>query len=339
VLLCSVISTTLHSRSRRSYTGYLLVASAAVLWATSGPISRVLYDQGVTPLEVSFWRTAAAAVLFILRLRLTRSSANAPVKPKHLTALALFGAFGTGAFMVSLAYAIETGGINLAVILLYTSPVFVAVGARLWYHEPLGGQKAVLIAITMLGVVLIATGGGRGISVSAVSLAWGFAAAFTYATYFLVGKWAIARYSPLQFLAYVFPVAAVAILPFVRFGTYLLSTFLWLALLSVVTTYLPYLLYYRGLAGVQISRAVVVATVEPVIAAIFAAAFFGELYSMQALTGALFVLAAATRASMPERRPRAPSKRPSEAEKIPTYAVPPYGPAEPENEPEEESGG
>ncbi len=328
------MSTTLHSESQRSYTGYLLVASAAALWATSGPIARVLYDQGVTPLEVSFWRTAAAAVLFILRLCLTSSSAGTRMNVRHLPAMAVFGAFGIGTFMVSLAYAIETGGINLAVILLYTSPVFVAVGARLWYQEPLGGQKIVLIALTMLGVVLIATGGGRGISVSAISLAWGFTAAFTYATYFLVGKWAIVRYSPLQFLAYVFPVAAVAILPFVRFGTYSFSIFVWLALLSVVTTYLPYLLYYRGLAGVQLSRAVVVATVEPVIAAVFAAVFFGELYSARALVGALFVLAAATRASLPERRNRSASERASEAEEVPTYAVPPYGPAEPENEPE-----
>ncbi len=131
-----------------------------------------------------------------------------------------------------------------------------------------------------------------------------------------------------------FPVAAVAILPFVRFGTYSLSVFFWLALLSVVTTYLPYLLYYRGLAGVQISRAVVVATVEPVIAAIFAAVFFGELYSARALIGALFVLTAATRASMPERRSRRALDRASETEEVLTYAVPPYGPAEPENEPE-----
>ena len=300
-----------NSHTQTTYSGYLLIAAAAALWATSGPISRALYSQGVTPLELAFWRTVVAAMLFIARLHFTKQPTDTPVSIRHLPALMIFGAFGIGAFMVSLAYAIETGGINLAVILLYTSPAFVAIGARFWYREQLTLQKIALIALTMLGVVLIATGGGRGINVTAVSLSWGFGAAVTYAAYYLVGKWAIARYSPLQILAYVFPIAALVILPFVEFGGYSLSALFWLAVLSIATTYLPYLLYYRGLGTVEISRAVVVATIEPVIAAVFAALFFAEFYSLQALVGAVLVVIAAVRASLLESPPsRYPPQRP-----------------------------
>ncbi len=296
------------SHAQPAYGGYLLVAAAAALWATSGPISRVLYAEGVTPLELAFWRTAAASVLFIARLKFTEQPTDGRVTVRDLPALVLFGAFGIGAFMVSLAYAIETGGINLAVILLYTSPAFVALGARVWYRELLTLQKTSLITLTMLGVILIATGGGRGINVTAVSLFWGFAASLTYAAYYLVGKWATARYSPLRILAYVFPVAALAILPFVEFGGYSPSALIWLAVLSIATTYLPYLLYYRGLVEVEISRAVVVATVEPVIAAVFAAVFFAEFYSLQALVGAVLVVVAAVRSASAES-PQAQIKR------------------------------
>ncbi len=287
-----------HIRETR---GYLFIAAAAVLWAAAGPVSRRLYDLGVSPLETAFWRTAGAAVLFVIRLLVSRRNTGPAVTRRHTPVLISFGALGVGGFMVSLAYAVDTGGINLAVILLYTSPAFVAVGAWFAFGEPINPGRWILIALTITGVVLVAVGGGHGINVTAVSLSWGFAAAVTYSGYYLVGKWAIHRYRPPWILAIMFPVAAVSVLPFVRFGAYTASAAFWLLVLSVMSTYLPYLLYYHGLTRVAISRAVVVATIEPVIAALLAAVIFEEVYAPLALLGASFVVFAAARASMPVR--------------------------------------
>ncbi|TVQ24502.1 MAG: EamA/RhaT family transporter [Spirochaetaceae bacterium] len=285
---------------RETY-GYLFIAAAAVLWAAAGPVSRQLYNLGISPMETAFWRTAGAAVLFVIRLLVSRRNTGPPVTRRHTPMLIGFGALGVGGFMVSLAYAIDTGGINLAVILLYTSPAFVAVGAWLAFGEPINPERWILIALTIAGVVLVAVGGGRGINVTAVSLSWGFAATVTYSGYYLVGKWAIHRYRPPWILAVMFPVAAVSILPFVRFAAYTAPVVIWLLILSVMSTYLPYLLYYHGLTRVAVSRAVVVATIEPVVAALLAAIIFDEMYAPLALLGASFVIFAAARASMPVR--------------------------------------
>ena len=70
---------------------------------------------------------------------------------------------------------------------------------------------------------------------------------------------------------------------------------IWLdiALMAGLSTYLAYLVYYLGLRRVEASKAVLVATIEPVVAAILAAALFGERLGPWGIVGAVLVLAAA----------------------------------------------
>ena len=68
----------------------------------------------------------------------------------------------------------------------------------------------------------------------------------------------------------------------------------WLALLAVGCTYLPYLLFSVGVARVASSRAVVVATVEPVLATAIGVAFYGERLGVLGAVGAAAVVAAST---------------------------------------------
>jgi drug/metabolite transporter, DME family len=291
------------SRSPSAATGYLLVLAAAVLWSLIGVFSRTVLDAGVGPLEIAFWRAVVAGAAFALhavlvgRWRLRPRSVGGG---RDLAALTLFALVGVTLFYSALNLSIEAGGISLAFVLLYTAPAFVALLAWPLLGEPLSPRKGGLVALALAGVVLVAQTAGGGVVVSAASLGWGVTSGAAYASYYLFGKWVLHRYAPVTIFAWVLPLGAVGLLPFVDFAPKSPAVWGWLLLLGLVSTYLAYLVYYTGLRRTEASRAVLVATVEPVVAAGLAAALFGERLGAVGWMGAALVLAAAAGAALPQ---------------------------------------
>lgn len=293
------------ARTRRAAvpSGYLLVFAAACLWGLIGLFTRGLLDAGLSALEIAFWRALLAGGAFAAhaaaagRIRV-RSGGDA-------VALAAFALVGVTLFYGSLNLAIDTGGISLAFVLLYTAPAFVAVLAWPLLGERLTRTKATLVGLALAGVALVAASGGgaTGVRVSPTSVAWGLAAGASYASYYLFGKWVLQRYATVTIYAVVLPIGALGLLPFVRFAPKDAGAWVLLVILALVSTYLAYLLYYTGLRTVEASRAVLVATIEPVVAAALAAAVFGERLGPLGVLGAGAILLAAALAAV-RRRPR-----------------------------------
>lgn len=280
-------------------TGYVLVFVAAVLWGLIGFFSRTILDAGVGPLEIAFWRAVIAGVAFVLHAAVARR-----LRVRSRTDLAALGAFalvGVTLFYASLNLAIDAGGVSLAFVLLYTAPAFVAVLAWPLLGERLTARKAWLVALAVAGVVLVARSSGGGVAVTPSSLGWGLTAGASYAAYYLFGKWVLHRYAPVTIFALVLPIGALGLLPFVDFVPKDPAVWGWLVTLGLVSTYLAYLVYYTGLRATEASRAVLVATIEPVVAAALAAAVFGERLGWIGWAGAGLILAAAAGAARPGR--------------------------------------
>jgi drug/metabolite transporter, DME family len=296
------------TRSPSAATGYLLVLTAAVLWSLVGVFSRTVLDAGLGALEIAFWRALIAGAAFALHAALAgrwRLRPGPAGGTRDLLALAAFALVGVTLFYAALNLAIDAGGISLAFVLLYTAPAFVALLAWPLLGEPLGRPKLALVALAMAGVALVARAGGAGgVVVSAASIGWGVTSGAAYAAYYLFGKWVLHRYAPVTIFAWVLPIGALGLLPFVTFAPKPPAVWGWLLALALVSTYLAYLVYYTGLRRTEASRAVLVATVEPVAAAGLAAALFGERLGALGWIGATLVLAAAAAAALPARRRR-----------------------------------
>lgn len=276
-------------------TGYALVFAAAVLWGLIGLFSRTILDAGVGPLEIAFWRAVLAGGAFVLhaavvgRLRVRNRS--------DFAALTAFALVGVTVFYASLNLAIDAGGVSLAFVLLYTAPAFVAVLAWPLLGERLTRRKASLVALAALGVVLVARAGGGGVNATPGAVAWGLTSGASYAAYYLFGKWVLHRYAPVTIFAVVLPIGALGLWPFVDFAPKDPTVWAWLIALGLVSTYLAYLVYYTGLRATEASRAVLVATIEPVVAATLAAAVFGERLGLVGWLGAGLILVAAATAA------------------------------------------
>ncbi len=279
----------------------LLVMLAAFLWGTIGIFSKFLQHSGLLPLEVAFWRALLGGLCFYLSAHASRSVLP---RGRDLVYTVIFGVCGVSLFYGSYQLAVRSGGASLAAVLLYTAPVFVALGSWLLWHEKLGLREVLGLALTLSGIGLISfAGGGSGVHVNALSLAWGLTAGLTYSLYFLYGRAFFGRYNPQALYAVALPVGALMLLPFVQFHHKMPLAWGNLGIMSVLCTFVAYSLYSAGLQRLNPTRASVIASLEPVVAALLAALIFGERLSALALVGAGLVVGAALLLSLPTKKP------------------------------------
>ena len=243
---------------------------------------------GVGPLEIALWRALIGAVLFGAH---AAASGRWRVARRDLPALAAFGVVGVSLFYGAYMLAVQTGGAALASVLLYTAPAWVALLAWVALRERPTRRRLVAVAVTVVGVALVALGGGGEVRVGAAAIGWGLVAGWSYALYYLFGRRYFARYAAPAVFAVALPVGALGLLPFVSFAPKSAAAWGALVFLAVVPTYGAYLAYAAGLRRVEATRAATLATVEPVVAAVAAYLAFGERLSGLGYLGATVVLA------------------------------------------------
>jgi drug/metabolite transporter, DME family len=279
----------------RSPPGIALVATAGALWALIGLFTPALLAHGLSAFEIGFWRAVLGGLAFAVH-GVLRGGLR-PGSPRDAAGLVGFGVVAVGVFYVALAQAIDLGGVSLAWILLYTAPGWVAVAAVVVLREHVDGVRWALVGATMLGVALVALGGGTGVRVSVASVVWGLLAGVSYASWYVAGKRLLPRHHPVTISTWTLLAGGLALLPFAQVRGHPADVWLLLAGLALVSTYLPVLAYYTGLRTVDASRAAIVATVEPVGALAIGAVVAAERLTVPAAVGAVIVLAAATLAS------------------------------------------
>lgn len=270
--------------------GVLFIVLAAVGWGFLGIFGKGAQNAGVPALEVGLWRAVLGALLFgahaaVVRARLPRG--------RDLLATIVFGVFGVAVFYGSYQLAVREGGASLASVLLYTAPAFVAVFGGLVLHERLGPREISGVVGALAGVALISLGGGAGVTVTVASVGFGLVAGITYALYYVFGTFVFRRYDPVALYAVAMPVGALCLLPFAPPGPHPGTAWAHLLGVGVVSTYAAYLAYGAGLPRLPVTRASVIATVEPVVAAGLAALVFGERLGPLALAGAGVILVSA----------------------------------------------
>ncbi|MBK7018429.1 MULTISPECIES: DMT family transporter [Candidatus Microthrix] len=306
--------------------GALAVLGAAVLWGTIGPVANGLADRGLSPVTMATWRALVAGVGFsmiwlvqALRARLrgsggtTGASASPLRRPMVWVRLVTLGLIGVSVFYTALPAAIERGGITLAWVLLYTAPVWVLIGSvMLGWMRPTP-RSVTLVLVASGGVALTAAAGGEGVTVSAASVAWGLTAGLSYASYYLVGRTLVELLGPIRTYAIAMLIGGLVLVPFADLAWPSWDVAGLLALLSLASTLLAYLLLGAGLTRISSTRASVIATAEPVVATVMAVAVAGERPGAPAIVGGALVVGSALAAGLGSLDPSAPTPGPGAA--------------------------
>ena len=282
--------------SARRGMGSALVLAGASLWGLIGLFNRTLMAAGLSARSIVLVRNLGGLAMLALVLLVWRRDAFR-VSPRHLGWF-----FGTGVVSVLLftwCYfsCQEQCSLAVAAILLYTSPAFVAVLAALLWRERLTRRKLAALGLTFGGCVLVTGVLSGGVQVTLQGFLLGLGSGFFYALYSIFGRYALARYGPYTVTLYTFLFAGAGSLLFLDLGELEAAAqregVLPAALgLAAVSTVLPYLLYTAGLARIESGRAAILASVEPVVAALVGILAFREPMSPGVGLGILCILGA-----------------------------------------------
>jgi DME family drug/metabolite transporter len=165
-----------------------------------------------------------------------------------------------GVAVMYLAYlsAVESGGVALASILLYSAPLWVAVGGWLGWGDRPGRREVFPLSLTLVGVVLVAVASnvpGTPLRLNARALGWGLLSGVTYALYYLMGRGLFAHNAPSRVLAWALGVGALTLAPFASFAAVPVRAWAALGFLSVFCTFGAYLAYAHGIRRLAPARA------------------------------------------------------------------------------------
>lgn len=275
---------------------YLYIFGAGVSWGIISLFLKPLLNSGFTQIQTVAVRCLiAAATLFAVMLMSDRKAFRLKLRD-------IWCFFGTGIvsmlfFSVSYFYSMTYNGVCIAVILLYTSPVFVMLFSRILFGEKITAFKISAIALTVIGCAL-ASGAGSSQSLTAKGFILGICSGLGYALYSIFSRFALNKgYKSITISFYTFLICGFACLPFADvlrfpalFGN---SKSIVCALgISIICCVLPYMLYTKGLQKVENSKASVIVAVEPVAASFIGIAVYHENLTVLKLLGIILVLLA-----------------------------------------------
>jgi drug/metabolite transporter (DMT)-like permease len=282
-------------KTTEQHKGYICIIIAATMWGFIGPLGKMAYAQGISPLEVAFWRALLAWFCFGTEILIRRKAVR--VSRQDLLPLILFSVLCVALFYGAYQVAVEQAGAALASVLLYTAPAWVILLSRLFLHEKVTTEKLLALGFTILGVILIAVSQSNNFLVTdggvmALGIATGLFSGFCYSLYYILGKFFSAKYSASLLFFYTLLPGALLLLPWFSFTEKTGWAWLSLGLLAVISTYGAYHFYYTGLKYIEAGRASIVATLEPVVAGLVAWYWWGEMFTPTGYAGAILIIVA-----------------------------------------------
>lgn len=275
---------------------YGMIALAAFLWGIIGIFVQALFSLGLSSLQIVSVRVVSAAIILLIYVYIKDKSLLI-IKFKDWYYFIGTGIFSFAFFNWFFFTAIKEINLSMAVILLYTAPVFVAILSRIFLKESFTLRKIVSLLLTFFGITFVIgffPHIGQ-IDISLFGLLVGIGSGLTYALYSIFGKAALRKYHSLTITTYTFVFASAAILPFsglwqIREVFLQFDTWMYTIGLGLFPTSLAVMLYTTGLFYVESSRAAIIATVEPVVGTILGVVMFGDVLTYWQIFGIVVVL-------------------------------------------------
>ena len=284
-------------RAEANPLAYLLLSFTALCWGANAIFGRLAVGE-VSPMALTMlrWLFALVLLLVVARGQLVR---DWPVMRPRLPFLAVMGALGFTAFNALYYVAAHwTSAVNIG-ILQGSLPVFVLIGAFLAYRTPVGPLQLTGVAVTILGVALVAS---RGDLSRLTGLAFNLGDVLMIVCCALYAGYTVAlqrrpAVGALSLFTVLAAAALVTSLPLVGLEA-ALGHLQWptprgwiiVALVVLFPSFLAQIFFIRGVALIGPGRAGVFVNLVPVFASILAVAVLGETIALFQAAALVLVL-------------------------------------------------
>ena len=273
------------------------VVAAGALWGCISLFVRAMNAAGLPSNEVSGVRMITAAVgLFLVLLATDREKLR--IRLRDLWLFVGTGVVSVTLFNISYFACMQMSEASVAVVLLYTSPIWVMLMSAVVFKERITPLKLVALCMTLAGCVLVAGIFGGAVQLVPMAIVLGVASGVFYATYSIFGRVALQRYDTMTVTFYTFLMGALCAL-FISNPAHIVQVAVEqpgilavYAGIGVLCTICPYVLYTRGLQNMEPGRAAILATVEPLVGSLLGIFAYGESAGPVKIAGMVLIFAA-----------------------------------------------
>jgi len=282
-----------HSRE-----GLLAVHAAVLIFGFTALFSKLL---ALPALDITFYRSIFAFIAIALYMAYKKQSYSLNRSQDYFMAAALGVLLAT--HWVSYFYAMQVSSIAVGVIALYTYPV-ITVFLEPFFH----GEKPHVVDIitsfaVLFGIYLIVPEFSLENN-TMLGVLSGVFSAFMMSLRNIMQRRYFSAYPASKALLYQTIVVVLTLFAFTEMSVTVIEGEQWwlLVLLGIAFTALPHILFADGLLHLKAKTVSLIACVQVVYAAIFAAIFLGEIISLNVIIGGFIVVSAAMFESLPKKK-------------------------------------
>lgn len=272
---------------------YLYIILAGILWGLIGLFTSRLSDGGMTSQDLVAIR-AIGAVIVLGMIEGIKDSTQFKINLRDIKYFVGTGIISFVGFNWCYFTCIKECSLSVAVILLYTSPIFVVLLSALLFKEKLTKRKACALLLAVAGCCLV-TGIVGELKGSVFGIICGIGSGLFYGLYSIFGRYALNKYTSGTVTFYTFVLAALGSLfmcNIINITQYYqnIDMIFYTLLLVIISTVLPFELYTKGLKGVESGVAAILATVEPVVGVLVGVFVLGDNLSLSGGLGVIFII-------------------------------------------------
>lgn len=275
--------------------GHFIALLAGVLWGTAGFSTRVLFDAGLSPYQVTTYRTVAMALATALVL-LAMDKKLFLVRKKDLRYIIPMGFFCTALGYLTYNSAIKHTTLAIASMLVYTNPIYTTILASVFYKEKIYKGKVVGLGLLLCGcALLVKVYDAAFFDLNVKGIIYGLLTAVSISISSLCAKRITRDYHTFTTVFYNFGVGALFLTAFSFLdtsGSWQLTgrALVSLGYLAIFPGVLAFALYMHSMKSIEVSQVESCVAVEPVMASIMGFAFFSETLDAVQFLGAAVIM-------------------------------------------------
>lgn len=276
----------------------LFILAAGILWGCMGFFVRTLEGIGLSSFQTAAIRLVISSAAFFV-MGTVKGKDCLKIKLRDIPLLFCTGFFGIMLVTVTYFLSIKYSSLSVAAILLYTAPAFVMLASVILFHEKFGRAKLFSLLSAFAGLLFVSGVFGGDANVTVVGVIFGLLSGLTYGSYSIFCTYALKKYGSFTVSAWAFAFAAVSLLPFADVRGIIskismsqsIPTSVALSVgMGILTAFLPYLLYTAGLSKIGASKAVIIASVEPLTATVLGFIVYNEKPTVLSVLGIALIL-------------------------------------------------